>query len=159
MYKRKKKTMKEIREFANSKKYYNNTLFNLKVDTSGIPKAGLGVYTLDFIPTDCIIGEYEGQLLENYDCTNDPYYYEIRQAEPENSISSLGISCLKLPRCYMGMINDATDYLEYTNNCEFELEINEEDIKQSKVYIISTCDIEPEEELFVSYGEDYWKSK
>ncbi len=66
---------------------------------------------------------------------------------------------MKYPRCFMAMVNDATEDPEFTNNCDFEVEIDESDITQSKIYIVSLRDIEPGEELFVSYGSDYWKTK
>ena len=141
------------------KNTFNNSDFDLYIDNSGIPKAGFGVFTNDFIPAECIIGLYEGEKIFDYDYTNDPYYYEIRALDREKGISSFGISAQKYPRCFMGMINDATDDPEFKNNCEFEVEIDEEDITKSKIYIVSIVDIEEGEELFVSYGSDYWVNK
>jgi hypothetical protein len=41
---------------------------------------------------------------------------------------------------------------DYKNNCYFK-----SDIINRKVYVYSLTDIEPNSELFISYGIDYWK--
>jgi SET domain-containing protein len=51
----------------------------------------------------------------------------------------------------MAMINDAQFSKKYSNNTVFE-----GDLENKKVYVVSLRDIEPGEELFVSYGEGYW---
>ncbi len=131
--------------------FYNDGPFNLYITHSQLPDSGLGVYTEDFIPEDTIIGEYKGDLVKSYNLETNDYFYELVEADEANGIMGVGIDSSKLPRCYMAMINDAQFSKSYSNNCIFE-----GDIDEGKVYVVSTRDIEPEEELFVSYGEGYW---
>ena len=133
--------------------YYNSSEFELYIDTSQIKGAGLGVFTEDDIPEDTIIDQYRGELIESFDSPeNTMYYYELVKPNKETGEKGLGIDAFKFPRCYMAMINDACVEKDFTNNCEFE-----DDIQNKKINIITTRDINAGEELFVSYGEDYWK--
>jgi hypothetical protein len=141
----------EEEEEAIQANFYNDGSFNLYITHSQLPDAGLGVYTEDFIPEDTIIGEYIGELVKSYKLETNDYFYELVEADESNGVMGVGIDSSKLPRCYMAMINDAQFSKTYSNNCVFEGEIEE-----GKVYVVSTRDIEPEEELFISYGEGYW---
>lgn len=127
--------------------------FNLYIEDSQLKNSGLGVYTNDDIPENTIIDEYRGELIESFDFVSNPYSFTILQPDKENNIKGLFIDPSKLPRCYMAMINDASLETKFTNNCDFE-----PDIENKKVYVVSTRDIGAGEELFVSYGEDYWAS-
>lgn len=131
--------------------FYNDGPLNLYITHSQLPDSGLGVYTEDFIPEDTIIGEYKGKLVKSYNLETNDYFYEIVEADEASGVMGVGIDASQLPRCYMAMINDAQFSKTYSNNCVFEADIEEE-----KVYVVSTRDIEPEEELFVNYGEGYW---
>jgi hypothetical protein len=131
--------------------YYNDGPFNLYITKSGLQEAGLGVYTEDFIPENTIIGEYTGEIIESYNIETNDYYYELVEPDEANGVTGIGIDSSKLPRCYMAMINDAQFSKKYSNNTVFE-----GDLENKKVYVVSLRDIEPGEELFVSYGEGYW---
>jgi hypothetical protein len=131
--------------------FYNDGSLNLYITHSQLSDSGLGVYTDDFIPENTIIGEYKGELVKSYNLESNDYFYELVEADEGSGLMGVGIDASKLPRCYMAMINDAQFSKTYTNNCVFEADVEEE-----KVYVVSTRDIEPEEELFVSYGEGYW---
>jgi hypothetical protein len=141
----------EEEEEAIEANFYNDGSFNLYITHSQLPDAGLGVYTEDFIPEDTIIGEYKGEIVKSYNLETNDYFYELVEADEANGVMGVGIDSSKLPRCYMAMLNDAQFSKTYSNNCVFEGEIEE-----GKVYAVSTRDIHPEEELFVSYGEGYW---
>jgi hypothetical protein len=131
--------------------YYNDGHFDLYITKSRLQDAGLGVYTDDFIPENTIIGEYTGEIVEAYNLETNDYYYELVEPDEANGIMGIGIDSSKLPRCYMAMINDAQFSKKYSNNCIFD-----GDVEQKKVYVVSSRDIEPDEELFISYGEGYW---
>lgn len=135
-----------------NKNYYNNSKFNLVLKNSNINSGGLGVYTLDFIPENTIIGEYEGESIETFSHYTGYYFYELQELDIENNKPCIGIDAEKYPRCYMAMINDANYKSKFTNNCYLE-----DDLKNKKVYVISDKDIEKGEELFVDYGIGYWK--
>jgi hypothetical protein len=141
----------EEEEEAIEANFYNDGSFNLYITHSQLPDAGLGVYTEDYIPEDTIIGEYKGEIVKSYNLETNDYFYELVEADEANGVMGVGIDSSKLPRCYMAMLNDAQFSKSFSNNCVFE-----GDIDENKVYVVSTRDIEPEEELFVSYGEGYW---
>lgn len=120
--------------------YYNNSVFNLKIDISNIEEAGLGVFSQEYIPKNSFIGFYEGNVI------NEPfhgeYYFEINEYN--------GIDANELPRCFMAMINDSRGSL-FQNNCKFTI-----DYKNFLVEIWSTKNIYSGEELFINYGSGYW---
>jgi hypothetical protein len=146
----------------NNQNYYHNSIFNLYLKESQIPESGLGIYTKDIISANTMIDEYLGDIIEKYGgpyalCVKDNYY----------------IDAFNLPRCYMAMLNDASHITKkiikkkkrktviipngyydknnklLENNCEFIFEGN-------RAYIYSTREILPDEELFISYGDNYW---
>jgi hypothetical protein len=120
--------------------YYNNSKYILEIKKSTIECAGLGVFTLEIIPAKKCVGQYLG-VKKTHNKTGD-YYFEIN--------NKVGIDAINYPRCYMAMINDAYK-TENKINCEFR--INE--IKELvEIWSIGTIDIG--NELFISYGNDYW---
>ena len=145
--------------------YYHKSLFNLKIDKSQIPDAGLGVYTLEPIPKDTLIDEYFGQL----------FTYPIGGSYILQIDDRHCIDAINYPRCYMAMINDCSfipkktkkkkgkkinitpkEYYGENNqileiNCIFKI-----DSINKKGYIYSLVDIDSGSELFISYGHDYW---
>ena len=134
-------------------KYYHNSSFDLYITISNIHNGGLGIFTRSFIPKDSLIDEYCGEL--KIGIYGGEYYFSITNL--------MGINALNYPRCYMAMLNDASfkpiskrglkKFIphNYTNNCYFIV-----DEKNSKVYVHSLVDILPNDELFISYGCNYW---
>lgn len=110
--------------------YYHNSVYNIKIETSNIKLADKGVITEDFIPEKSFIDFYTGIISYYNKC--GAYFVEINE--------HCGINAISFPRCYMAMINDAHNS-QYTNNCE----------------IWSIKNIEKGQELFFSYGDEYWK--
>ena len=132
--------------------YYNSSDFELYIDDSQIKGAGLGVYTDDDIPENMIIDEYRGELIESFEEKEGVYYYQIVEPNKETGQIGIGIDAVNLPRCYMAMMNDASFEKNLENNCDFE-----SDIENKKVYIVTNREITAGEELFVSYGDGYWR--
>lgn len=145
--------------------YYHNSKFNLYLDTSQIENAGLGVWTREFINANTYIDDYCG-LITSFN-SGGSYVLEITKHYYINGDVN--------PRHYMAMINDCSyvspkivrrkkkiidmtppcnygkDGRALENNCIF---IIDEKNKRGMVY--TTRDIEPNTELFVSYGKNYW---
>jgi hypothetical protein len=119
--------------------YYHNSPFNIEIKNSNIKEAGLGVFTNEPIRANTMIDGYTGEYRSR--CFSR-YYFLIREG--------LGIDALDYPRCYMGMLNDSYGS-NYSNNCKFVV-----DLEGETVGVWSTRDISAGEELFVSYGSDYW---
>lgn len=129
--------------------YYTKSKYNLRLGKSTIPNAGFGVFTEDLIIEGSFIDEYFGDLYHSkYGGT---YFFEISD--------NLGIDAFKFPRCYMAMINDASwnknkkTFDESKNNCVFVVDKDAE-----RVFVLAKKDILPKQELFISYGEQYWNS-
>lgn len=145
--------------------YYYNSSFKLWLATSQIPKAGIGVYTREFIPAGSIIDEYTGEVISHK--RPSAYSLEVR--------TDCYIDAQALPRCYMAMINDCS-YIAPTRkrrrkrwvyttpdayydskgnrlmiNCQFIA-----DESTGRAYISALVDIPEGAELFVEYGPDYW---
>lgn len=142
--------------------FYNNSAFPLKIDKSQIPDAGLGVFTLEHIAAGVCIGEYEGRIQDH----GGHYALMIEKGRYVNAEV--------WPRPYTGIINDcsfiATKYKRrkgrriditpaayydskgniLTTNCEFRVHDN-------KGWVYAVCDIQAGSELFVEYGDEYWR--
>jgi hypothetical protein len=133
--------------------YYHKSIFDLYISKSNITNSGLGVFTKTYIPKDSLIDEYFGTYTTSL--PGGEYFFRINEEG--------GINAINLPRCYMGMLNDAayrptskrglrrfTEH-SFTNNCYFKV-----DVDNNKVKVYSLIDIELFSELFISYGKDYW---
>ncbi len=118
--------------------YYHNSIYNLKIHNSNIKLAGKGVLTEEPIPNNSFIDFYTGNI--NYYNKCGAYFVEIND--------HCGINAVSFPRCYMAMINDSHNS-QYTNNCEIR-------INNYNIEIWSIRNIEKGEELFMSYGNEYW---
>lgn len=149
---------------ASQKTYFHNSSFALRIAPSQIPGAGLGVYTDSPIPPNTLIDEYTGTYKDH----GGLYALNIKPG--------LFIDADVWPRPYMGIINDcsfiATKYKRkkgrriditpaayYSTtgaplqiNCEFRVSADEK-----KAWVYSTQAIPTGSELFVEYGDQYWK--
>jgi SET domain-containing protein len=141
--------------------YYHKSNFNLYLKESQLKNSGFGVFTNNFIPANTYIDEYFG---DHMSITGGSYVLKIS--------TNNYIDAFNFPRCYMAMLNDASyvpkkiikkknkrinitpdgnyiDNILLVNNCKFVYENN-------RGYVYSINDIYPNEELFISYGTDYW---
>ena len=146
--------------------YFHNSIFDLYIEKSNIPDAGLGVFTKDFIPAGSYIDEYSGNI---YSFNHGGFYiYEYD--------SNYYIDARNYPRCYMSMCNDCEfvpkkiikrkkrkiditpkGYYDENGNMLVVNCVFKKNIENKKVYIFSLIDINPNSELFLSYGSKYWK--
>ena len=117
--------------------YYNTSPYTLDIRASTIANAGLGVFVCKDIPAGAYIDAYTGNLLS---IATSLYYFQIDDG--------IGIDAGSYPRCYMAMLNDGFE----KNNCEFRV-----DDETRQVSLWSIRDVVAGEELFVSYGNDFWK--
>jgi hypothetical protein len=117
--------------------YYHTSPYSLDIRASTIANAGLGVFVCKDIPAGAYIDAYTGDLLS---IATSLYYFQINEG--------VGIDAGSYPRCYMAMLNDGFE----KNNCEFRV-----DDETRQVSVWSIRDVVAGEELFVSYGDDFWK--
>jgi hypothetical protein len=144
--------------------YTHTSKYALRIAPSQIPGAGFGVFTDTEIPADSLIDEYTGTYKDH----GGLYALELGP--------KLYIDADVWPRCYMGIINDCSyiapqykrrkgrriditpgTYYDSKGqplkiNCEFRVSETEK-----KAWVYSTTTIPTGSELFISYGDDYWK--
>jgi len=145
--------------------FFHNSPYTLKIAQSQIPEAGFGVYTLEDIPSGARIDEYTGDL-QSY---GGRYALFVKK--------NVFINAEVYPRPYMGIINDCTfvapkykrrkgrriDITPPANydpkgnvlitNCEFKTcELT------CKGWVYAIRDIPAGSELFIEYGEKYWRN-
>lgn len=120
---------------------------------STIPHAGDGVFTKCRLNKETHLGYYMGRIFWKYPKRNKRNFDYIMQISrrppwiPRSTWESKKTNCV---------VVDGNNILAYFNdgdqsgqtNCRFT---------QSGRFVTNRC-IEPGEELFVSYGEDYWNS-
>ena len=132
---------------------YNNTELLLDVRTSTIPNSGRGLFSREkIIKAGQLIGYYDGEIIDDENLVSD-YSFQLDE--------TWFVDGLHFPRCYIAMVNDphGTDFEE---NCIFELEIYDQTTNKKlrpnkrRIYLLALRDIHKGEELFASYGEDYW---
>lgn len=121
--------------------YYHTSSYKIEIRPSTIEKAGQGVFTLEEIPENTLIDHYTGTYQS---IPTSRYYFYIKEG--------IGIDAGNYPRCYMGMLNDSFNSI-FKNNCTFVT-----DETNNTVSVWSTRKIECGEELFISYGEEYWRA-
>ena len=136
--------------------YYNNTLYKyLTIRDSHIKAAGKGVFSYhDTIKEGELIGIYEGEVKDAKDgeCVGD-YSFTLTK--------KWYVDARKFPRSYVAMINDAHGS-KFNNNCEFRKmckddEGNKLTGKDIKICLFALRDIHCGEELYASYGPEYWE--
>ena len=128
--------------------YYNNTKFILDIKPSNIKNGGNGLFSLQNIPNETMIGYYIGDVLSGNNKVTD-YSFQISK--------KYFIDAKEFPRCYIAMINDAKNS-QFVNNCEFRI-IEKKIKKNNKICLYSIKDIKRYDELFASYGDEYWTTR
>jgi SET domain-containing protein len=121
--------------------YLYNTNYNLIIKKSNIVNSGLGVFSNEKISKNTFLGYYIGKKCKYNYPTNGQYAI----------ITYDGgfIEAIDYPRTFFAMINDSYN-THFNNNCEFI-------ITEKNVEIRTIKNIKKYEELFISYGNDYWK--
>lgn len=121
----------------------------LLIKKSKLPNSGKGLFTKRNIPKGTRIVEYKGKLrawkdVKHVDGHNGYLMYITRHAV---------IDAQPATKTFGRYANDANGFVRVKglkNNCEYVSEGN-------KCYIESLRAIKRREEIFVSYGKDFWK--
>lgn len=118
------------------------------VKPSGIPGAGKGLFTKDFIPKGTRIIEYLGRVTTWNDIINgeqfNPYVYYISR--------NYVIDAMPDKKALARFANDArgiTKIKGVVNNSKYVVE-------KKRVFIEAIRNIEAGEEILVPYGKEYW---
>ena len=136
-----------------TKKIVNDYI--LVVKDSGIPNAGLGLFTESDIKKGSLVIEYEGDIMT---------MKEVRERYGERIQEAPYLYFVSYKKCVDALYN-MESFARYANDAEgFEivegLKNNAEFTNIRGVpYIKATRNIKAGSEIFVSYGGDYWKIK
>lgn len=119
----------------------------LKVKTSTLPGCGKGLFTKIFIPKGMLITEHKGKITTFKDANyedNNAYVFYVNRNHVIDAREQLD--------AVARFANDARGIkriVGFTNNAEYV-------VIDKRVYITAIKDIQPNEEIFVGYGKDYW---
>lgn len=122
----------------------------LRIKSSLLPNAGMGLFTTAFIPKGTIIVEYKGKIttwkeVDHNDGDNGYIYYVKR-----NHV----IDASRYTSALARYANDARG-IQRMKGLKNNAEYVEEGLK---VYIKATRDIAAGDEIFVDYGKEYWEA-
>lgn len=120
--------------------YLYNSKYMLSIKDSLIKNGGLGVFALENIPENTLLGEYIGDKLHKTNPTTSSYCLDLK--------SKYFIDAYHYPRCVFAMINDSR-FNGFPYNCDFR-------IYEYKADIWTLCEIKEGSELYLNYGNDYW---
>ena len=123
----------------------------LFIRKSQIPNSGNGLFTLIPIYKDEIISVFKGEILSEKEAKlriiNGKSSYFINM--PDGKI----LDCMRV-KCYAKYANDAFGTLKFKFRNNSEIRFDE----TGRVCLIANRDISANEEIFCSYGKEYWKN-
>lgn len=116
------------------------------IKTSTIPNAGNGAFANIFIPKKTTLGYYKGKRLtkKQYDSLKDQsYVWELSSRSGPVYIDG------KNPKIsnWLRFLNDSRDKRENVEPYQY----------RGNIYYRTTKNIKPGEEMFISYGDEYWE--
>ena len=124
----------------------------LYVETSQLPNSGKGLHTAIPIYKDEIIALFKGEILTDSmallraNKNQDQYFIKMLDGRIMDS---------KKVKCFAKYANDATGFSKlqnaFKNNARISLDDNE------NVCLVATRKIKSGEEIFCSYGKQYWQ--
>lgn len=121
----------------------------LVIKTSTLPNAGNGLFTKTFIPAGTRIVEYKGRVTTWKEVEDDHDNAYLFTVTPDHVIDAR-----KALKTFARYANDARGFTRIkgvTNNCYY---VQDEELR---VFIEAKRDIPAGSELFVGYGNEYWK--
>jgi SET domain-containing protein len=128
----------------------------LYLKKSKLPKAGKGLFTDEKFTRGDIICEYEGEIV--------PWSVCLDRAEQgyEGYVFFISknhcIDAYFTPEAMGRYANDARGVSRVDglrNNAQYEIKVRD---GKKRAFIVATRTINPSEEIFVDYGQDYWKN-
>lgn len=136
---------------------------DLEVKPSKIPHAGMGLFARKSYEAGEIIAEYRGPILDSkfindkmFDDESKMLYINEKYSIIGKSIAGYANDCVIFPEKM-----SEGEYQEFKNNEGLKLHPNcaynaKLDDTGNKIFLIAERKIEAGEEIYVSYGFDYW---
>jgi len=119
----------------------------LRIKESNIPSAGLGLFTTKFIPVGAIICKYTGDtVIEEDPDYGNPYALQVKERPP---------TYIDASRSNTAEGRYANDGKSMRKNNSYLLYNR----KKKEGYLEAARDINANEEILCSYGDDYWKGE
>lgn len=122
---------------------------HLYIETSQIPNAGMGLFTNVRIPKGENIVEYKGRKTTWQDVKEKEVDNLYIMYVSDDNVIDAGKHKKQLAR-YANDAKGLTKVAHLKNNAHF---VHDD---KGRVYLEATRDILPQEEIFVSYGKEYW---
>lgn len=127
----------------------------VKIKTSQLPNAGKGLFALVEFKRGDIVCEYEGEIVTWAEC-------EKRSNEGHEGYAffmtkNRCVDAYFTPWAFGRYANDARGVGRVEglrNNAQYEIKRRD---GVQKVFIVATRTIQPGQEVFVHYGDDYWR--
>jgi uncharacterized protein len=127
----------------------------VKIKTSQLPNAGKGLFALVEFKRGDIVCEYEGEIVTWAEC-------ERRSKEGHEGYAffmtkNRCVDAYFTPWAFGRYANDARGVGRVEglrNNAQYEIKRRD---GVQKVFIVATRTIHPDQEVFVHYGDDYWR--
>lgn len=122
----------------------------LIIKKSQLPGAGKGLFTTKLIKKGQKIIEYRGEIIDWKE-----YCKRVKEDKDGYLVYISRKKCIdayNTPQYKARYANDAEGLIKdkrFKNNAEYQ-------IIDDKVYLVAKRDIQPGEEIFVSYSKDYW---
>ena len=127
------------REFLNKEDY--------TIKRSTIKNAGKGAFTNIYLPKGTVLNYYKGKKLskKQYDRLSDSEY--VWELSGRNGV----------PVYVDGKDKKKSNWLRYLNDPKKNSKINVEPYQyKQKIYYRTIKKVKPGDELFISYGDEYW---
>lgn len=125
----------------------------MEIRPSQIPGAGLGLYALRRFAPHKRIAEYTGDwVLATAKNENVLFPYGVGMCKKGNK--EYIIDAARRPRCPAGFANDANGpgrNANFRNNAIMRMSA-----RSDRIYVHSTRTIRPGDEIFLTYGHEYW---
>jgi len=140
---------KEVAERLKRHPKYNRYLVEIK--ESSIPNAGLGLFAKYDIPKDTIIDAYIGREMTAEQCYELDKHKEMYIMTINDNLFIDGGT----EKNFISYTNDARGIVRtpgVRNNCRFEL------TDDNKMVLVASKKIKAGSELFVFYGDCYWRT-
>jgi len=120
---------------------------DLEVKDSTIPNSGKGLFTLVDIPKDTPIVEFTGK--------------KISQKRADRLTGSKSEYLIELSDGSLLDVYESKSVAKYANDAAFSGGKNNSEIQEfegNKIWLVSTKKIKAGQEVFCSYGKEYWES-
>ncbi len=128
--------------------------FGVCVKPSQISHAGNGLFAKQFFAKNALVTEFEGKHIYSQSKVNELVATHVRTVSFGYHYIDGNVP-IQLGKGGAAFANDATQLTDFKNNTTFK-KIWDRKQARYRIFLKATKDIQTNEEIFVSYGKDYW---